>query len=229
MPLTQFLQQLTKLLRLCSAQRSLKLILHRILELVRYVGRFLDRMRRRPPCDPKIPLSPDSRTITCYSQVPAPRAISIFPDLDVPEIGSASNTPSSGSNSEYLHPYSGFARRPYAHSEPAMSLHRVPSCDPPRSSSPTRESSSSRPPSPTRSIHPPHVNTGVATVKMQVQTSEGVLARVKSPEQDQSDPIPVRSVSPGHPRVYTIVETNRYERYVKMFVHLLPSLRSRYL
>ena len=242
MSLTQFLCLLSKLLRLCYVQGSLKLALRGILRLVRYVGQLLDRMRRRqsmprppdppnerPPCKSgsRILPSTNSETTTCYSQVPAPPTISILPDSpissSVSETRSAFNVPLSRANSEYLHPNSGFAGRPYAHSEPAMSLHRISASptDPPRYSSPSRESRRSRSPSPTRSVHRPHVNTGITTVKTPVQASTGVSARVRTPEPGENEATSTRSLSPEHSTVSTIFYTHRYERYVKMSVYFI--------
>ena len=238
-----FLRQLSKFIRLCSIQEPFKFTIQKLLQLVRYVGKLLGRVRGRPP-GPRPPKTsnehlcgtlPSSGIVTCYSQVPP--KISVLPGSPVlsDALGTRQylNLSSSRPNSEYLSPWSALGRedglqRPYARSEPAMSLHRFPSRASSHASSRistrTRDSRGSVYPS-NRSLHRAHVSTGVSTIRTSMQPSEGIPAHSGSLQPDHNETASSTVASSTIiPSIDTMFETSRYERYVKMLVFIYLGL-----
>ena len=226
-------QLLGKLVRLCSVQERFKFTIQKLMKLVQYFRKLLDRVRGRPPSprspktfsEPPCSVLPSSDTSICYSQVPP--NISVLPDSPVlsnvseprPHLSLSLSRP----NSEYLSPYSALQgredglRRPYAHSEPAMSLHRISSRTSSRASTRTRDSR--EPPSPTRSIPRAHVSAGITTFRTPTHAGESVPIHPESLQLDHNEAASSTVASSTEaPSIYPIFYTNRYERYVTMLV-----------
>ena len=234
--LALFLRQLGKFMRFCLSQEPVKFTIQRLLKLVQYFHILLNQVRRRPS-SPRSPQTtnqspcnglPSSGTVTCYSQVPP--NISVLPDSPVlsnvtqpaPHLSLSLSRPSS----DYLSPRSALQGRedgpgrPYAHSEPAMSLHRITS----RASSHLSVGSRDSKKAPSvRSLRRTHVNPGVTTVRTSVQASENMSVHAIPLPLSQNDAASSEVVSFAEaPAMHCIFVTNRYERQVKMLVLSYP-------
>ncbi|KAK7676771.1 hypothetical protein QCA50_020239 [Cerrena zonata] len=229
-----FLRRFGNFLRLLFRRQTLNTAYGKLLGLAVYLKRLLDRARSRTSTsgspsisdrpnhsDDHVQFLPNTETVICTSQVPP--NISYPPDSPIRTMSEArtrhSPTIPIRPNSEYLHPYSNILTghenetiRPYARSEPAMSLHRVSSRAPSQISTRSRSSSQkeTRPSSPTRSIRRSHVSTGITTPARTSIT----LPAGEGPSESNDVASTINESSAESRTMHPIVSTERYDRDV---------------
>lgn len=244
--ITVFLRRLGNLLRLLFRRKTLQFAYGSLVKLAVYFERLLSRARSRRSSTSRSPTISDkprpsdehaqflsstvTDTVICTSQVPP--NISILPESPIRTMSEARTRPSPlismRPNSEYLHPNSNFSGhdnglvRPYAHSEPAMSIHSISSRAPSHRSIRSRDSKESHLPSPTRSIRHSHVSTGITTpARTSVTLPAGEVVPQSSVPHDIVPSIITSSTETPtveNRTMHPILSIDRYDRNVVMFV-----------
>lgn len=231
-----FLHRLANLLRFLLRRRTPHSLLDKLLRFWTNLKRLLTRTRiSRTPTSDTIGITDEGSNlkhnlnlidkniipqsgsvVVCTSQVPPsitlnPGSPTIIAEVPRHIESLAQSRPSSA---QFLHPYANLdherLERPYSHSEPAMSLHRVSSRASSRSRDSTRTRVGSRPPSPIHAPRRSHVDTGIATPNVSI----GRLS--PSSERISVEP-PSETTEIGSSRkMYPVAEISRYDKLVKM-------------